>query len=404
MQGNFLSIIVTPPGYKASGGVMAGMELSRSLAKLTPYQTALMSDKSEQEQESGGLIINRFHSETCLGIMGKIAPRPLQSVSIRSPALSDFISRTKPDLIHFHNPHPAGALWEFAQTCLNHNIPYVISSHGFVECADPSRWLGNQMIKSFAYSTLVRKAFIKTVNHAHAVLLTSPPEHTTADLLQIPNNKRFIVTNGFDRFFQEQASLSEKNQIQQLFKIDNQLPAFLFLGNHTANKGIDTLLSACHKAQADWRLIIGGAIRSTQEHDNLLNTYKVSELGNRVVFTDFLSREELRALYQSVDGFVFPSKADTLPLVVLDAMVAKLPVISTSVGGIPYQVDDSTGRLVDPGDCEALAQKLDELAASEELRKKLGTAGFHRVQERFNWDMSAHKALEVYQHVMMHQR
>lgn len=400
MQEDLLAVIVTPPSFKASGGVMAGLELSRSLAKIGPYQVAMMSHQEKCEKEANGLTINHFSCNSRCGKRAQIFPKAIQTISLRSSSLADYISHTKPRLVHFHNPHPAGALWEFAQTCLKENIPYVISSHGFVECADPSRWLGNNYIKSTVYNLLVRKAFIKTVNHANAVLLTSPPEHSTADLLKIPREKRFVVTNGFDGFFQEQASHDELEKIQQRFTIERKIPTYLFLGNHTSNKGIDTLLSACHQARTNWRLIIGGAIRSPEEHERLRKNYNVSELGNRVVFTDFLSREELRALYQSVDAFVFPSKADTLPLVILDAMVSKLPVVSTTVGGIPFQVDESTGRLVKPDDPESLALKLDELAASEELRRRLGAAGLQRVQERFNWDVSARSALDVYDQII----
>lgn len=400
MQGKVLAVVVTPPFFKASGGVMAGMELSRSLAKISNYDVAIMSTQEKYEKESGGLSVHHFGCNSRLGKCAGIFPRSLQTISLRSSALTGYITQTKPHLVHFHNPHPAGALWEFAQACINDEIPYVISSHGFVECADPSRWIGTNIIKSSAYHLLVQKPFIKTVVNAKAVLLTSPPEHATADLLDIPQDKRFIVTNGYDSFFREQANSNDLETVRERFGIDNQCPTYLFLGNHTSNKGIDTLLTACHKAKQNWRAIIGGAIRSPVEHDALCKTYNVDALGERVVFTDFLSREELRALYQSVDGFVFPSKADTLPLVILDAMASELPVISTTVGGIPFQVNDETGRLVKPDDSDALAIVLDELAESETLRRRLGAAGLQRVQEHFNWDASARAALDVYNHVI----
>lgn len=400
MSGKVLAIIVTPPSFKASGGVTAGLELSRALVRLSPYDIAIMSSEDKIEEEPEGVYINRFRCESRFGKLGALFPRSLQTTFLNPRSIADFILKTKPRLVHFHNPHPANALWELAKVCIGSGIPYVMSSHGFVETSNPKSWLGTNVVKLAVYNLLVRKPFKKTVENAAAILLTSPPEHKIADELGVSRSKRFIVTNGYDLFFRKKAETTDLKLVQERFDINSECPTFLFLGNHTSNKGIDTLLEACHKAQSDWRVVIGGAIRSQEEHALLCKKYRVNDIKSRVVFSDFLSRKELRALYQSVDGFVFPSKADTLPLVILDAMASELPVISTTVGGIPYQVDETTGRLVRPDDSDELSVILDELAVSPDLRKRLGSAGLRRVQKRFNWDVSARSALVIYDQIL----
>jgi glycosyltransferase involved in cell wall biosynthesis len=399
MNKKYLAVIVTPPEFKVSGGVKAGLELSRAMGYICSYEVALMADQDSSKTELSGLSINRFRCMNRLGALASFAPRALRTISFHSPGLAAYIVRTQPKLVHFHNPHPSAALWGLAKVCLAENIPYVISAHGFVEFANVTSWLGSNPLKTSAFEWLAKTPFRKSVANAKAILLTSPPEHEVADALDIPKEKRFIVTNGYDPFFTQPALEEDLIRVRDRFGLDGQLPVFLFVGNHTPNKGIDTLLTACHQAQRDWRVVIGGAIRTPEEHMALRSTYNVEVLGKQVVFTDFLSREELRALYQLVDGFVFPTKADTLPLVILDAMASSLPVVATNVGGIPYEVDDTTGRLIEPNNPTALAAALDELAASRELRRELGVAGLHRVQERFNWDASARSALMVYEQI-----
>lgn len=397
----YLAVIITPPIFKASGGVTAGMELSHAISRITPYEVALMSEQASIEKKSNNLTIRRFSCTNSLGTIAQYTPRALRTLTTQAPTLIEYIAKNKPDLVHIHNPHPAPALWKVAKTCLKYKIPYVMSAHGFIEFANPNSWLGHNKMKQIAFHYLVSKPFKQAVDNANAIFLTSPPENAVADALHIPVEKRFIITNGHDTFFQQPALEAELADVRSKFQLSNDIaPTFFFLGNHTANKGIDTLLTACHKAKQPWNIIIGGMIRSKEEHNQLLKQYRVCELGEKVKFTDFLSKNELRALYQSVDGFVFPSKADTLPLVVLDAMASSLPVIATNVGGISYQVDNSNGKLISPDDADELAKALDDLSLSKELRQHLGFMGLQKVKERFCWNKSAETALSIYKKIL----
>ncbi len=396
-----MAVIVTPPVFKASGGVAAGLSLSRAISKIEPYTAAIMAETTEDEgTSSNGLLLKRFECSNFLGSLADVAPRALKTVFWRCSKMEQFIVETRPSVVHFHNPHPPLALLHLTQVCQRNNIPYVMSSHGFVELATPENWLTLGALQKAAYKNLVQKPFLKAVAGASAICLLSPFESTVADSLDISEERRFCITNGHDPFFRQAADQQVIRQVRERFGLAKQGTTFLFIGNHTVNKGIDTLLTACHRSKGNWRVVIGGGIRSVTEHEELRSKYNVEALGDRVVFTDFVSREELRALYQSVDGFVFPSKADTLPLVILDAMASELPVVSTTVGGIPFQVDDETGRLVDPDDPVALAAALDEVADSKVLRQRLGAAGLERVLHRFDWDSSARLALEVYDQVI----
>lgn len=225
----YLAVIVTPPVFKASGGVTAGLELSHAISRIASYELALMSERTSIEQTSNNLTIRRFACTNSLGLIAKYAPRSLRTLATQAPTLIEYITKSKPDLVHIHNPHPAPALWSIAQTCLKHKIPYVMSAHGFIEFANPDTWLGHNKLKQIAFHYLVSKPFKQAVDNAHAIFLTSPPENKVADALHIPAEKRFIITNGYDPFFREPVSEIELASVQTKFKLNSKTtPTFFF--------------------------------------------------------------------------------------------------------------------------------------------------------------------------------
>lgn len=94
--------------------------------------------------------------------------------------------------------------------------------------------------------------------------------------------------------------------------------------------------------------------------------------------------DDMDSLYRSVDGFVLSSLSEAMPYTVLEAMAYGLPVIATSVGGVPeLLVEGTTGFLVPPGDSAKLAQTIQMLSLDRELRVQLGLAGRRRVTSDF---------------------
>ena len=99
-----------------------------------------------------------------------------------------------------------------------------------------------------------------------------------------------------------------------------------------------------------------------------------------------------------LDVLVQPSRADNLPLSILEAMAAGLPVVGSRVGGIPELiVDGVTGFVVEPESPRALADALERLAASPELRKELGGKGAERVAEHFSSEQVARRMVALYE-------
>jgi glycosyltransferase involved in cell wall biosynthesis len=100
------------------------------------------------------------------------------------------------------------------------------------------------------------------------------------------------------------------------------------------------------------------------------------------------------------DIFVLPSRMDPCPLAVLEAMAMGLPVVGTSVGGIPEQLGENAGLLVEPEDVDGLARAVTRLAESEELRRRLGAAARERAAEMFSVGRQADALAAVYRQVL----
>lgn len=98
----------------------------------------------------------------------------------------------------------------------------------------------------------------------------------------------------------------------------------------------------------------------------------------------FIKPTELPQYYSAADVFAAPSLADNLPYTVLEAMGCGTPVVASSVGGIPEEVEDSrTGKLFSPGSWQELGAALNELLADENKARAMGTAGRARVEKMF---------------------
>jgi glycosyltransferase involved in cell wall biosynthesis len=109
------------------------------------------------------------------------------------------------------------------------------------------------------------------------------------------------------------------------------------------------------------------------------------------------ARNDVAELLAKADLFVLSSRSEGLPLSILEAMAAGLPVVATNVGGVPeLVVEGETGFLVPPGDPKSLADAIARLLDDPALRRRLGAAGRARVAERFDLESARRAHLDLY--------
>ena len=110
-------------------------------------------------------------------------------------------------------------------------------------------------------------------------------------------------------------------------------------------------------------------------------------------------QEEVAGRLRQADLYVHPSRADTFPSGVLEALACGTPVVASRVGGIPEQVTDGTGLLVEPGDPAALATAIDELLADPARRERMGVAAAADARQRFSLERQIDAYLDLYEHL-----
>jgi glycosyltransferase involved in cell wall biosynthesis len=161
-------------------------------------------------------------------------------------------------------------------------------------------------------------------------------------------------------------------------------------------KGFDTVIRSLPfiaKRVIDLQYIIVGSGTDMERHKQLAREVGVSE---RVHFLGAVDDRTLRNCYETCDVFVMPSAQEGFGFVYLEAMQYAKAVVAARSGGAPEVVEDGvTGRLVEYGDQDELAQALIELCLDPEKRGRLGAAGYQRLQERFTFAHFQQKLTDI---------
>ena len=168
-------------------------------------------------------------------------------------------------------------------------------------------------------------------------------------------------------------------------------PLIVAIGRLIAKKGFADLIRACAllvERGRSFRCEIFGE----GPLENQLRA-QIEELGlqERIQLPGPKPQHELRARLGAASVFVLPSVPeidggmDNLPTVIMEAMATGLPVVSTTIGGIPEMVvENETGFLVQPDDAVALAGAIEKVTNDRLLAQRLGEAGYERAQNLFS--------------------
>lgn len=168
-------------------------------------------------------------------------------------------------------------------------------------------------------------------------------------------------------------------------------PLLLSVGRHDEVKGFPTLLAACAELKRQGvrfrcEIVGDGPLRSRLESE-----LQSLDLEDCVTLTGALPSEEVEERLRTASVFVLASRQarngnmDGIPVALMEAMAAGVPVVSTRISGIPELVrDGDTGLLVDPDDPHALAAALKRMLEDHMLRARCTTAAHALVQQSFD--------------------
>lgn len=246
--------------------------------------------------------------------------------------------------------------------------------------------------------TGVRYKFLlsRTLKTADKIIAVS--NSTKKDLINyfnIPEEKIRVISEAADEKFKP-LNQEEVNEIKR--KYDLQFPFILYVGNLAKHKNIPALIEAFYKVKKkgiQHKLVITGMKR--WKYKEIFETIDKLNLQNDVVFTGYVSDEDLPALYNAADLFVYPSLYEGFGLPPLEAMACGAPVITSNTSSLP-EVVGNAGIMVDPHDVGALADAMYEVLTNDGLKEDMVKRELKRAK-MFSWEKCARETIEVYEEV-----
>ena len=229
---------------------------------------------------------------------------------------------------------------------------------------------------------------LEPVDH---LLTVSRAQRRTYEKVGVPAHRLSTVANGI----RGRGPGPGRRAAREALGLDPDRPVVLTVGRLTVMKGHTHLLEAVPGLRRRFPDVAVVVIGRGHLHDAL--TAQAAALGVSDAVHLPGHRADARQLLDAADVFVLPSRHEGMPLSLLEAMDAGLPVVATRVIGSEEVVaDGETGLLVRPRDAAALEQALAVLLGDPLLRERYGRAGRRRFEREFTADRMAADTLGVY--------
>ena len=297
-------------------------------------------------------------------------------ISLSMPVI---LRRQQPDIVHLQFPYPVG---ETSQWLMRRGRATVISYQSDV--------VRQATILRF-YAPILKRV----LQQADRILASSPNYIQSSPWLRPLADKCTVVPLGID------VSRFSTPRPQAVHAIRQRYPGpiLLFVGRLRYYKGLDTLIRAMQQVEATL-LVVG----TGPEADHLTALRDDLGLAGKVHFLGDVGDDQLPAHYQAADIFVLPSshRSEAFGIVLLEAMAAGTPLISTELGtGTSWVNQDGvTGLVVPPRDADALAAAINRLLGDEALRKAMGDRAQDRARTEFDLPVLVDRVLAVYEQVL----
>ena len=290
----------------------------------------------------------------------------------------------------FHSPFnilPAGL-----------DVPAVFTLHDIMWLIDPW-YCTSKLWKRWVTGTFYRTLIPKSVRRASAILTVS--EHSKQAIgRQFPDAaERVDVTyNGIDPFFrsidpgQAWPLLSEWMAPKTRF--------VLVVGQGSPYKNHTGALQGFLRAFADDPQVYFVLVRrlKSRADGELRELLEDPRINSRAIQLDYVTGEQLRALYSMATGFLFPSLYEGFGLPAVEAMACSTPVVASNRGAVAEVCGDGA-VLVDPEDPDAIAAGLRRVVYGDAFRHKMVRRAEERA-ERFSWRNCARRTLNTYRRIL----
>jgi glycosyltransferase involved in cell wall biosynthesis len=214
---------------------------------------------------------------------------------------------------------------------------------------------------------------------------------------KIPENKIRVIHNGVD--INKFKPAADKRKVKEELGFNPDDLAIVSVGRLYARKGLFTLIEsmpAVVKRFPSAKFIISGKGQSDEMRKLLAHAEKLG-VKNNIIFTGYYPDKKLPKLYQAADVFAFSTFYEHHPFAILEALATGLPVVTTTVGGIPETIErGKNGFLVEPFNPRHFGEKILYLLEHPAEAAEMGALARKTVEERFDWRIVVKDAMKVY--------
>jgi glycosyltransferase involved in cell wall biosynthesis len=247
----------------------------------------------------------------------------------------------------------------------------------------------NSFLRFFEEGMIHRARKIIAVSHFTKWELTN--------YYKIPAHKIKVIHNGVDiKKFQPTA---DKRKVKLELGFNPNDIAIVSVGRLYARKGLFTLIEsmpAVIKRFPNAKFIISGKGQSDEMDKLIAHATRLGVIKN-IIFTGYTPDKELPKLYQAADVFAFSTFYEHHPFAVLEALATGLPVVTTTVGGIPETITSGkNGFLVKPFNERQFADKVLYLLEHPAFAAEMGNLARKTVVEQLDWRIVVKEAMKVY--------
>jgi glycosyltransferase involved in cell wall biosynthesis len=295
------------------------------------------------------------------------------------------LNNLSPDLVHVHES-PGDIM-----AVVRSGWPHVVTVHGLMRRFYPaiaSRLSPRQHVQWLVPTLLETYSFRRMQN----LIAISAEIESVARL----HNRRVRVFRMYNPIAEEYFALVPAAPRDR---------SILFSGLITRRKGVDVLLQAMstvRKRFPDVTLRLAGGLDWEPAYmRGLLQRFPAMFSDGSAHFIGLCDRKQMIAEYQRATLVCLPSRAESAPMVIAEAMAVGRPVVATRVGGVGEMVEDGvTGRLCSPDDPEGLAQCLVDVLQGDALRETMGEQGRQLALERHHPESVARRTVEIYSTIL----
>ncbi len=296
--------------------------------------------------------------------------------------LSRLIGSGRFDVVHAHG-QKAGMLARLAAR--KHDVPSVYTPHSFVYRTQQQRPRRSGKLRFRIGLGLERFLARRTA----FIVVVAEDERGVAVADGVAPADRFVV------IYPGVAGPAGQAPDPRLVDFREAGPLLGFVAGLRDQKGLPTLLEALEILSREGEPVRFAIVGNGPLRDEVAARVASPALAASTLLLGFEGSPY--TYLEGLDVFVLPSLWEGLPMAVLEAMSAGLPVVASAVNGTPEAVEDGvTGFLVPPGDPEALAERLRTIAADAPLRATMGETARQVAESRFGADQMVERLIAVY--------